>query len=230
MLPSSRHFLDSLLPPLSSPSFIPPPSSPTSPLQPHQKPLFLTLHCLFPNELLPALDLLDRRLVSRLILQASISSKAPQAEVEAAVEGVGNVEQGGDEGPRRCVYYVRSSQQPRSRFSSKRNESTTTEGTSYEVRLQAWNCSCAAFAFAAFEGEWSVLSASDDEDVNEDGRDVERKGAWKMGGMTLGKGVPMCKHLLACVLAERVEGLGEFVEERTVTREEMAGWAAGWGG
>jgi len=38
--------------------------------------------------------------------------------------------------------------------------------------------------------------------------------------------VPLCKHLLACVLVERWRG----VEERVVGREEMAGWAAGWGG
>lgn len=37
----------------------------------------------------------------------------------------------------------------------------------------------------------------------------------------------VCKHLLACVLAERIGG---YVEEREVVREEMAGWAAGWGG
>lgn len=58
-----------------------------------------------------------------------------------------------------------------------------------------------------------------------DGRD-----RWKIGGVTVGEDVPVCKHLLACVLAERVEGLGAFVEERIVVREELAGWAAGWGG
>lgn len=58
-----------------------------------------------------------------------------------------------------------------------------------------------------------------------DGRD-----RWKIGGMTLGEDVPVCKHLLACVLAERVEGLEGFAEENIVGREELAGWAAGWGG
>ena len=42
--------------------------------------------------------------------------------------------------------------------------------------------------------------------------------------------VPLCKHLLACLLAERWEVMGGFFEERKVGREEMAGWAAGWGG
>jgi len=39
--------------------------------------------------------------------------------------------------------------------------------------------------------------------------------------------VPVCKHLLACLLAERWEAaLGGYVIERRVGREEMAGIAA----
>lgn len=45
-----------------------------------------------------------------------------------------------------------------------------------------------------------------------------------------GEEVPLCKHLLACVLAERWEVGRGMVGERGVGREEMAGWAAGWGG
>jgi hypothetical protein len=54
---------------------------------------------------------------------------------------------------------------------------------------------------------------------------------WTFGGITLGFDMPpVCKHLLACVLAERVCGLfGQFVEEKDVSVEEAAGWAAGWG-
>lgn len=86
----------------------------------------------------------------------------------------------------------------------------------YEVRVRGWSCSCAAYAFAAFGhrcgpggGEGMVLDA-----------------AW--GGSMLGGDVPLCKHLLACVLAERWDGAGGLVEGREVGREEMAGWAAGW--
>ena len=54
---------------------------------------------------------------------------------------------------------------------------------------------------------------------------------WIFGGLSLGDDMPpVCKHLLACVLAERCKGLfGGFVEERDVSVEEAAGWAAGWG-
>ena len=51
--------------------------------------------------------------------------------------------------------------------------------------------------------------------------------------MRVGEGggeVPLCKHLLASLLAERWDVIGGLVEEREVGREEMAGWAAGWGG
>ena len=56
---------------------------------------------------------------------------------------------------------------------------------------------------------------------------------WWGGLMRVEKGggeAPLCKHLLACLLAERWEVAGGMVEEREVGREEMAGWAAGWGG
>lgn len=53
----------------------------------------------------------------------------------------------------------------------------------------------------------------------------------RWGGLLLvGEDVPLCKHLLASLLAERWDMIGEMVEERVVGREEMAGWAAGWGG
>ena len=116
------------------------------------------------------------------------------------------------------------------------------------VRLEAWNCSCAAFAFESFPGStypqaqkpWLDLDDSDsderedgnieEEDEMEAGKGVE----WEFGGLSFdGKAgrngrearkVPICKHLLACLLAERWDGvLGGYVRERGVGREEMAG-------
>jgi len=246
MFQTCRQFLDSLLPPQPASNYSPPTSpAPSNPLQIPQKPLLLTLHCLFPNELLPALDLLDRRLVTRFIIERPRSSEVPVLETAPVAEGAGDAEQTRDAPspplpPRQdriwegSVYYVRSSRQARSRFASKRSENTTAEGMSYEVRLQAWNCSCAAFAFAAFSGEGDGASDIEDQRIANDGegggddKEVARARGW--GGKTLGDGVPVCKHLLACVLAERVEGLAAFVEEKLVSREEMAGLAAGWAG
>lgn len=235
-LPDSRTFLASLLPPTSFPTspFLPSSQS-TNPLQPHQKPLLLTLHCLFPNELLPALDLLDRRLVTRLILEGTGSANAPTSDA-APAEIIAEEERApaadaleSDKLKKQMpVYYVRSSYASRSRYSAKLNDSSAAEKVSYEVRLQAWNCTCAAFAFAAFSGEGkeSDLGSDNDRESLQEGVDVD----WSMGGSSLGVGVPVCKHLLACVLAERVRGLGTLVEEQVVSREELAGYAAGWMG
>ncbi|MCJ1467806.1 hypothetical protein MMC07_006431 [Pseudocyphellaria aurata] len=194
-----------------------PTASDGSVLSSETKPILLTLHCLFPSDLLPALDLLDRRLVTQFELE-NIASPDPCGSEEAPTR------QGKAEG-RAAVYYVRSSQ--RSRYSRATAEAS---GTSYEVRLQAWNCTCPAFAFAAFgpqDEDAQVDSGNDDED---DGRkDVRMEDTF--GGLALReREVPVCKHLLACLLVEMGGSLGEFANQRVVGREEMAGWAAGWGG
>ncbi|KAI4189985.1 MAG: hypothetical protein L6R41_001093 [Letrouitia leprolyta] len=278
-LPTTRAFLSSLFasfPTNSLPSSSPPSETTSNPLTtapPSIKPLLLTLHVLFPNELLPALDLLDRKLVIRFTLESSntsgIASTSTAAVATTAKGGkVGvdnnedvpasavvcrrNVDEGGmtnsaKEVPR-TVYYVRSSQQQhgRSRFSHSATGRTydafaSSVDKSYEVRLKAWNCSCPAFAFASL-GCMGVegLSLGDDDEVmveegGEESRDGrESEGARKerrFGGLIRGEGeMPVCKHLLACLLAESWEGFGRFVEERVMGRDEMGGWAAGWGG
>ncbi|GAB1211069.1 hypothetical protein ATERTT37_000181 [Aspergillus terreus] len=89
-LPSSTQFIETLLSQLST--HTKPPPTPTqdqgprlstlAASHPTLKPLLLTLHCIFPNELLLALDILDRRLVRRLIRDdnAPTNHRASQAE------------------------------------------------------------------------------------------------------------------------------------------------------
>lgn len=127
-----------------------------------------------------------------------------------------------DAGP--YVYYVRSAQRRTSRYG------TSVDATSsYEVRLRAWNCSCPAFAFAAFPA--SVVGTEGEAEAALDEEQERDTGAgWKFGGVGLGGGTPpVCKHLLACVLGEWCELFKGFIEERDVSVEEAAGWAAGWG-
>lgn len=119
-------------------------------------------------------------------------------------------------------------------------------GTSYEVRMGAWSCTCAAFAFSAYNdgGRGSTCESYEDVDefvgcgVGGDGDEgmvdvsvmegnVARNGD---GLMVEDEEMPLCKHLLACVLVEKWDVGGGMLEERMVGREEMAGWAAGWGG
>ena len=126
----------------------------------------------------------------------------------------------------------------------------------YEVRTGAWSCTCAAFAFAAFGspagtetrytgyeeegdgGEVPMVGISNDVERDVAGGEAENgreglEGDVEWGGRMLrerGEDVPVCKHLMACVLAERWDVAAAMVEERRVGRGEMAGWAAGWGG
>ncbi|KAI4153984.1 MAG: hypothetical protein L6R39_001461 [Caloplaca ligustica] len=237
-LPTKQAFFTSLF---ASFQIAPPPSADESsnPLvsaPPTLKSLLLTLHVLFPNELLPALDLLDRKLVTRLRVIRQASAGGANAREQTDVEGDGQP----------VVYYVRSSQQTRSsRFSSGRvYDAFAVSGQHYEVRFAAWNCSCPAFALAWVacmeEGWFERLGRIDhtaerrggnglmDEDVP-DGNALN--GEHRCGGLMRGDGeMPVCKHLLACLLAESGGGCGNLVEERAVGREEMSGWAAGWGG
>ncbi|KAL8718611.1 MAG: hypothetical protein Q9225_004274 [Loekoesia sp. 1 TL-2023] len=236
-LPTSRTFLSRLFSSFPRDP-LPPSEEPSNPL--HSAPssvksVLLTLHVLFPNELLPALDLLDRKLVTRLTLGSTSSA-------EGDVDATGG---GGDvDGKARIAFYVRSSQQPRSsRFSSRRTyDALAGSGQNYEVRLKAWNCSCPAFAFASVAclgnaGFDSLTFGDGSDEVGEgagggNGKDGGRsEGGGRFGGLVDGEGnMPVCKHLLACLLAECWSGFEGFMEKRVVGKEEMGGWAASWGG
>ncbi|KAK8039679.1 hypothetical protein PG993_008090 [Apiospora rasikravindrae] len=280
-IPTPRALLTSLINTLSS---IPPaaasgpqqlPSSnPLKFLPPSRaRPLLATLHTLYPNVLLPALDLLDRRLVTRIIPVAHAATAAPaQQDAPIGEDSADDMREGEtepqqDEDPN-FFYLVRSAQQP-SRRGRRAVEAALNDGgagPTYVVQTQAWNCSCAAFAFSAFPVETvtpvyrisssssascnatsasshqrnaaSAAPVSDDERRQENGEDE----VWEFGGMSrdgldpeheedgaVGTGgVPCCKHLLACVLAERWRDvLGGYVAERRAGKEEAAGLVAG---
>ncbi|KAF2206968.1 hypothetical protein CERZMDRAFT_71859 [Cercospora zeae-maydis SCOH1-5] len=169
--------------------------NPLRDLPPQGKNVLLTLYALFEKEVLPALDLLDRGLVSRLTLD---SPAGPQAQVSH-------------------LYIVHSAQQQNTRVS------THDYVNNYEVRLAAWNCSCPAFALSAFPA--SASEASDPPSTEEQ----IRQSQWLVGGLTLGEDIPICKHLLACLLIEHCSAFAHFVQEKQVTLDEIAGWSAGWG-
>lgn len=296
-LPHPRHFLTSLINTISDiPLAQPGPhplrhheqSNPLKAVPRSHRPLLTTLHVLFPTLLLPALDVLDRRLVTRLWLVPRRSDEAgyespsddddadengSDGGVNADVRGDGEVggytpepaargagqyvprrrarpppaeeegEELGEQEPLSHIFTVRSSQSAHPR----RRKDLVLGGVAedpaqkaYTVRLGAWNCTCAAFAFAAIPGAGS-RGFSVDVGARDEGRrhgvidEAEREGGagdWEFGGMSLdgagdGGGVPCCKHLLACLLAERwPAGLGDYIEERRVGRNQMAGIVA----
>jgi hypothetical protein len=185
---------------------------------------------------------LDRGLVTRFVLVSASntndSSNSEQHAVNSAVEDP-NQSQNKDLPERKrsrkqtLSYYVRTSQQAKSSSRSSRSHHATTAAssvqgtTSYEVRLTAWNCSCPAFAFAAFPPDLASEDSSGREGTGDEGANGEI--GWRFGGLTRGDGVPACKHLLACVIAEHCGGFEGLVEEKEVSVGEVAGWAAGWG-
>ncbi|KAF7874732.1 uncharacterized protein EAF02_008709 [Botrytis sinoallii] len=84
---------------------------------------------------------------------------------------------------------------------------------------------------------WSLKESSPDEECLNSVEKGEGKGKgkgkrkgkkeeekWQYGGWTKTSQVPICKHLLACLLVERwSDVLGMYVRERVVGREEMGG-------
>lgn len=156
-----------------------------------------------------------------------------------AVDGHDDLQQAA--APASSVYVVRSAQKPtnaggrRRAFARDGDGARTGAGqTSYIVHATPWNCTCAAFAFAAFPllaASVHPAARSDEGKVGEE-EEEEEDDVWGFGGMSFdgeGEGEdegavpPCCKHLLACVLAERWAVLGGYVNERRVGREELAG-------
>jgi hypothetical protein len=267
-LPTSRRFITHLLDSLpSSASDTGGRVNPLSAVPETAKKQLLLLQVLFPNEFLPALDLLDRRLVTRLIIRDDAGESTATTVDVAGVVQVRNAQLndetmvGDMEPPSKLtleetsldspndrpmtdappegdttstntpdsIYYVRSAQQRSSRYSNSYDATTF-----YEVRLCAWNCSCPAFAFAAFPAihpEPAVPAFDPQHEIPRPTIDNSDGATWIFGGVSLGNDTPpVCKHLLACVLVDKCSGLfREYLEERVVGVEEAAGWAAGWG-
>ncbi|KAH6688395.1 hypothetical protein F5X68DRAFT_205620 [Plectosphaerella plurivora] len=208
-LPSPRHFLTSLIDSIADIQTVPVdddaqfnPPNPLRHLPPSARPLLTTLHVLFPALLLPALDLLDRSLVVSVL---------PEEQ---------------DEGAKPSFYLVRSAAS-----SSRKTFNAFSAIAPYVVRLESWNCSCANFAFEAFPAAGrggSIIPATDVDGLCDDdtqGLELEF-GGLSFDGREAG-GVPCCKHLLACLLAERWGAvLGDHVVTRRAGREEMVGLLA----
>lgn len=204
---------------------------------PQRRNLILTLHVIFPDLLLPALDLLDRNLVQRLVL----GGRAPENKRGARTEegssslqtpdlGSGRSSEIGGDG---IIYTVRSLATTLPR----RGLAGTVTARTHLVHLQAWNCSCASFAVNSYPvvGEQETSEAKA-EGGSDDGHGILLNG-WKFGGLSATGGLfgiqgieslPCCKHVLACLLADNWgDLLSPRVEDTVCTKEELAGIIAG---
>jgi len=228
MSTTSRHFwnvilqqLDSSVDDTSTPSSNAPPNcdhvSPLARLKgraaEQARSTMLTLHFMFPHELLPALDLLDRRLVNKF--------RCPYGDdPSSALE----------------MFYVQSASavtdpiNRRSANSRFRNAWSATK-VHYEVRLDAWNCTCAAFAQSQLKLLLREPRHEEEPAVLDPSNGTTRPGN-RFGGIATKTDsvVPTCKHILAVVMAEAAPRLlGAGVQTRDISVQEMAAWSAGWG-
>lgn len=191
------------------------------------KSALLTLHFLFPFDFLPALDLIDRKLITKL----THSPIEPDTDPKPA------------DRPSFTTFYVQSASaltSSSSSSSSTRRSKTGRFGNRnyaatrirYEVRLDSWNCTCPAFAAASLKLilSTSTKTAADD---HFERPDADTAAPVPLVGGTLTKHdvqIPACKHILAAALCEAAPGLfGSGMTTRDVSVSEMAAWAAGWG-
>ncbi|KAK1728154.1 uncharacterized protein BDZ83DRAFT_749440 [Colletotrichum acutatum] len=251
--------------------------NPLKALPQSHRPLLVTLHVLYPSLVLPALDLLDRNLVTRVVPETTPPSAglgrghghregnnptnpAPAARQHQppSINATDNasealVADGQGSPPPRLQPAIH--QTPAAAFHLVRSVASTmtrrhhavptsaSASTTYLVHLDAWNCSCANFAYEAFpavvggssggEGrnvgsDLVIMGADEAEDEGDDGGETSD---WQFGGLSVDGmddgGVPCCKHLLACLLSEQWgDTLGKYVTERRVSSEEMAGLVA----
>ncbi|KAH6969875.1 hypothetical protein DER45DRAFT_67882 [Fusarium avenaceum] len=180
----------------------PPTLSPLQAIPTSQRPLLLTLHVLFPNLLLPALDLLDRGLVTRLVRNQELQDGSSSDKIK------------------NDVFLVRSLATTLSRRARDFGLSTSKR---YVVHLSAWNCSCGSFTVDAFPSH----HVNTTDQVRQLPSQEEE---WTFGGFgsdSQGDTPPCCKHLLACLLVDKWPMmLGMYVEDRAVSRDDMAGIVA----
>lgn len=190
----------------------------------------LTLHVIFPSLLLPALDLLDRELVTRLIVvnqSQAAASRTDQAIQDSDVEPVQGQHtdhnltshQGmGFSKDQICMYSVQSAASATFRG---RRRHVPQASKSYAVHLDAWSCNCGAFALDAYSN-YAVTSSA--EQLQESSISSGAFGSLGMDArLGLQEDFPCCKHLLACLLAEKWRGSPRgYVEDKYITKEELA--------
>ncbi|KAM3512791.1 hypothetical protein MY11210_003576 [Beauveria gryllotalpidicola] len=196
---------------------------------PQRQKLILTLHVVFPGMLLPALDLLDRKLVRRLTLTTTTAPSSPGRSPQQDTSSVSPDQARGEPG-RQAVYTVRSVAETRPRRGAPAKATATRV---YLVHLEAWSCSCAGFAVDAY------AAGAREEGMARTAAPGGGGGAaaqmWKFGGLSVTgldahgvESTPCCKHLLACLLVDEWEEvLAAYVEDKECTAEELAGIIAG---
>lgn len=176
--------------------------------------LLLTLHVLFPNHLLSALDLLDRGFVTRVFYDSPHhQNQGPRGTVKPHLHLVRSLA-------------TRTSQRHRGSTSS----TSSTTPTQYVVRLEAWSCTCVNFVFDTFASPAFNVPDTNEAMLTHSYDTTSSYGGSGVGGLptttpTSNDMTSCCKHLLACLLAERCQQViqGAQIGERKVRKEELVG-------
>ncbi|KAL6854055.1 hypothetical protein J3F83DRAFT_755800 [Trichoderma novae-zelandiae] len=200
----------------------------------------LTLHVIFPSLLLPALDLLDRGLVSRLVVAngAQKTTEAAAAAAAAAISHGINLNDGETESTdKHSASRIPSSEpvldaadqirmyavQSAASTTSRRKRRAPQTPKTHAVHLDAWNCSCGGFALDAYS-HYDAKSEDERPVLRDSPASVRRPGGLALDGRLASlEDFPCCKHLLACLLAENWRGTaGGHARDRYTTKEELA--------
>lgn len=205
--------------------------NPLTRLVPHQlskvKPLLLSLHCLFPNELLLALDILDRGLARRFIRADTLASSPNLGNTTPPI-GFQYGQSISESGTcaNEDIFLVLSAS---TGSSSSPSGWPKEQEKSYEVRLQAWNCTCPTFSLVAFRDS-SEDGGSSTDSMGSHGPSTGFGGILTTESARISP--PVCKHLLACILMTSCPGVFGAKEEgsRFANVDEISGFCAGWGG
>lgn len=190
----------------------------------------LTLHVIFPNILLPALDLLDRGLVSRFVVAAAADGEqeagTEPAHGDATTTTTTNTTSGsgimshssGKESDTPGQIYMYTVQSAASTNTSRRKRHTPLRNKTYAVHLDAWNCSCGGFALDAYS-HYHDPDKQDQQSVQRSASPLLRLGSLETASPDE---FPCCKHLLACLLAEKWKTCGGHGRDKHTTKEELA--------
>lgn len=193
--------------------------------------LMLTLHVLFPNLVLPALDLIDRRLIDRFQAVAteldardrnqvgtSGSSSDQGVEQHSSPEANETSALRHEAGP---VYIVRPFTSTSLRLATSESRRTS---KAHVVQLAVWNCSCTSFAVDKYcsrilpNASFSGLGTGSPWASGWPPEDVPSSAAFIDCG-----NLPCCRHLLACLLAEKCRHLfGDAITDGMISKYEMA--------
>ncbi|KAL7944547.1 hypothetical protein V8C42DRAFT_325138 [Trichoderma barbatum] len=193
----------------------------------------LTLHVIFPSLLLPALDLLDRGLVTRLIVADKQNARggaevvaAPPNDILEDKETADTVDQPESRIPNSrqaidckdqiCIYTVQSA----ASTTSRRKRHAPKPAKVYAVHLDAWGCSCGGFAIDAY----SNYDATNTSENLQSSTPPKWFGTLELDRrLASQEDFTCCKHLLACLLAEKWRTTpGGHVQDNYTTKEELA--------